>query len=69
MSQLHVRFDGQSWDFDMEELDLGDLSSDADIRRAAAEALDAPVAKLQNFAIEKSDDGDVTLRPQAVFGE
>ena len=68
--QVHVRHDGQSWDLTFDELDIGDLSSDQDVKVAVARHLDVPVGKLNNFALDRNaDTGDVTLRPQAVFGE
>ena len=69
MAQVHLRFEGQSWDWELAELDLGDLSSDADVKTAVAGAVNAPVGKLTYFQIERNaDTGDITLRPQAVFG-
>ena len=66
---LHVRHDGGSHDVPLTELDLGDLSTDQQVREAAASHLGVPVAKLQNYAVDKNTEtGDVTLRPQAVFG-
>jgi hypothetical protein len=67
-SMLHVRFDGRSFDVDMDTIDVGALSSDDDIRRAIAEHLSVPVSKLQAFAIDRNAaTGDMTLRPEAVF--
>lgn len=69
MAQLHIRFEGQSVDVEMAEVDLGDLSTEVQIKQAAANALSVPVVKFAAFAIDKNPDtGDVTLRPQAVFG-
>lgn len=70
MAQVHLRFEGNSWDWDFEELDLGDMSSDRDIKLAVAEKIDSPPGKLDNFSLTRNDEtGDVTLNPQAVFGE
>lgn len=70
MPEVHVRHDGQSWDFSFEQLDLGDLSEDSDVRTAVAEALDVPATKLANFSVDRnSETGDITVRPQAVFGK
>lgn len=69
VSQVHVRYDGQSFDMTTEELDVGDLSPDTDIRNAVARHLGAPNTKLNGFAIDRNQEtGDITLRPQAVFG-
>ena len=69
MSQLHIRFEGQSIDIAVEEVDLGDLSTDQDVLTAAAAHLDVPVAKFNNFLVDRNaETGDMTLRPQAIFG-
>jgi hypothetical protein len=69
MAQVHVRYEGHSYDMELVDLDLGDLSTDTDVRRAVAEALEAPVGKLAAFTIDRNQEtGDVTMRPQAVFG-
>ena len=69
MSMLHVRYEGQSHDVDMSELDLGDLSTDATVRVAVARHINVPEAKLAGFAVDRNTaTGDLTLRPQAVFG-
>ena len=69
MAEVHVRYEGQSMDFSMIDLDVGDLSTDQQIRRAVAGALDQPATKFDNFMLDRNaESGDVTLRPQAVFG-
>ena len=68
-SQLHVMYDGYSNDIDFEALDIGDLSTDTEVRTAVATYLDVPVAKMQNFTVDRNvETGDMTLRPQATFG-
>lgn len=67
--QVHIRYEGHSYDVTFEDLDIGDLSSEAQVRQAVARHLDAPPQKLANFAVDKNEEtGDITLRPQAVFG-
>ena len=66
---VHVRFDGRSLDLPFREMDLGDLSSDRDVRLAVANRLSQPVEKFDRYVIDRNKrTGDVTLRPQAVFG-
>jgi hypothetical protein len=69
MAQLHIRFDGRSIDVEMNDLDIGSLSTDNQVREAVARYLETPVQKLQAFALDRNDaTGDMTLRPEAVFG-
>jgi hypothetical protein len=67
--QLHIRFDGRSFDVDLNDLDVGVLSPDNDIRQAVATHLGVPLNKLQAFAVDRNQaTGQLTLRPEAVFG-
>jgi hypothetical protein len=56
-------------DITSDQLDVGMLSTDEQIRTAVAQHFDVPRTKLNNYAIDRNDEtGDITLRPQAVFG-
>ncbi len=66
---LHIRYEGRSHDLEQNELDLGDMSTDADVRMAVAVHFDQPLVKLEGFVVDRNlESGDITLRPQAVFG-
>lgn len=67
-SRIHLRYDGRSWDFAQNELDIGALSSDNDIRLAVSRALAIAPRKLSAYVIERHDNGNITVRPEAVFG-
>ncbi len=66
--RLHVRFEGRSWDFALAELDLGNMSSDDDVRNALARHFDVPVGKFRAYVVERHANGNLTVRPEAVFG-
>jgi hypothetical protein len=67
--QVHVFFNGQSWDLAQSALDIGTLSSDNDIRSRVAESLNVPAAKLASFTVDRNNETQhISLRPQAVFG-
>ena len=66
--QVHIRFDGRSWDIPLRTLDIGEASSDAEVREALARYLDVSVRKLASYVIEHHTSGDMTVRPEAVFG-
>lgn len=67
--QVHVFFDGRAWDLDFDNLDVGMLSTDADVRNKVAEALNVPSLKLANFSVDRNEETqDLVLRPAAVFG-
>ena len=65
---LHVRFRGLSRDVELATLQLNAHSPDAEVRRALARHLDVAEADLANHVIERHASGNVTLRPEAVFG-
>jgi hypothetical protein len=64
----HVRFAGRSFDIPLAEMDLGTLSADGQIRQAMARYLDVPYHKLDAYVVDRHANGNVTLRPEAVFG-
>jgi hypothetical protein len=65
---VHVRFEGQSWDIEWTVLDIGEASVDGEVRAAVARYLDVPVAKLAPYVVERHANGNITVRPEAVFG-
>jgi hypothetical protein len=65
---LHIRFDGRSFDLPLADLDVGVLSSDAEIKIALSGYLNVPVVKFRDYAVDRHETGNLTVRPQAVFG-
>jgi hypothetical protein len=65
---LHVRFDGRSTDIPLGDLDIGIGSSNDDVKRAVAAYLDVPVAKFRHYVVDRHATGNLTVRPEAVFG-
>jgi hypothetical protein len=65
---LHVRFEGHSRDLALADLDVGPLSSDAAIKQALARHLGVPEGKLRDYVIDRHETGNLTVRPEAVFG-
>ncbi len=67
--QIHVRLEGRSWDIPLNELDVGVLSTDNQIREAVAQNTGIPVAKFRGFDIERDNvTGEMTIFPSAIFG-
>ena len=67
MNYLHLRFDGQSNDIPLDELDVGDLSTEDEVKQSVASYMNVPVEKLETYKLDKTEDS-MTLRPNAVFG-
>ena len=65
---LHVRFEGRSRDIPLSELDVGPFASNDVIKQAVARFLEVPVAKLRDYTVDRHETGNLTVRPEAVFG-
>jgi len=65
---VHIRFEGRSVDVPQADLDVGEASSDNEIKRALARYLETPEAKLRDYVIDRHETGNMTVRPEAVFG-
>jgi hypothetical protein len=65
---LHVRFEGRSTDIPLGDLDIGLGSSNDDVKRAVAAYLDVPVDKFRQYTVDRHATGNLTVRPEAVFG-
>jgi hypothetical protein len=66
--KVHVRFEGQSWDIAFTVLDVGEASSDGEVRQALARYFEVPVLKWAPYVVERHANGNITVRPEAVFG-
>jgi hypothetical protein len=65
---VHIRFEGRSWSVPCSTLDVGDLSTDRDVRRALARYFNVPERKLAAYVVDRHANGNMTVRPEAVFG-
>jgi len=65
---VHIRFDGRSLDISQGDLDVGAVSSDNEIKRVLARHLEVPEARLRDYVIDRHETGNMTVRPEAVFG-
>lgn len=69
MATAHIMYDGQTYDVNMDDLDVGVLSTDQEIRNAISEKEGIPLNKINRYQIDRNEEtGNVTLRPEAVFG-
>lgn len=65
---IHIRFDGRSFDIPLSDLDIGTASNDEVIKRMLGNYLEVSPSKFQHYVIDRHSTGNLTLRPQAVFG-
>ena len=64
----HIRFDGRSLDVPLRELGVADAAAEQEIRRAVARHLEVSEERLRSYVLDRHETGNVTLRPEAVFG-
>jgi hypothetical protein len=65
---VHVRFDGRSLDVPLSGLDVGPGSDDRTLKRALARHLEVPEGALRDYVVDRHETGNLTVRPEAVFG-
>jgi hypothetical protein len=65
---LHVRFEGRSVDIPLSDLDMGRLPGDGEVKQAVARYLDVSVDKFRHYVVDRHETGNLTVRPEAVFG-
>lgn len=68
MTTLHLRHDGSSYDVTLARLGVYPSTSDNEIRAAVAAHFDINPDTIKRLVIEKEPNGNITLRPEAVFG-
>ena len=65
---IHVRFNGRSFDVPLSALDVGSRSRDVEIKRNLARHLEVSDARLEDYVVDRHANGNLTIRPEAVFG-
>ncbi len=68
LALVHIRFDGRSWDVSFDTLGVTARASDAEMRAALAHYLEVSDERLRFYVLERHLNGNMTLRPEAVFG-
>ena len=65
---VHVRVQGRSRDIAIDLLGLTPASPDELVREAVARFMEVPLDQLRYSVIERHANGNMTVRPEAVFG-
>jgi hypothetical protein len=65
---VHVRFEGRSLDLSERALNLHDSMTEAEIKRRIAQHLDVDVKRLEFYVVDRVPNGNIILRPEAVYG-
>ncbi|MEW6734853.1 MAG: hypothetical protein AB1489_26250 [Acidobacteriota bacterium] len=65
---VHVRFEGRSYDFTPDQLRLAANLPDAEIKRQLAQHLDVAAERFRFYIVDRTANGDLIIRPEAVYG-
>ena len=65
---LHVRYEGRSCDVPLNDLDVGTMSNDDQVKSRLAQYLSVPANRFEYYKVDRHETGNMTLRPEAVFG-
>jgi hypothetical protein len=65
---VHIRFEGRSYDFTERQLNIAGEMNDAEIKRRLAQHLDTSVDRFRYYVVDRTANGDLIVRPEAVYG-
>ncbi len=64
---VYVRYNGRTWEFAYNRLDLRENAADIDVKRAVERACELPANALAEFEVDRYETA-INVRPQAKFG-
>jgi hypothetical protein len=65
---IHVRFEGRSYDFSEQQLELTPGMNDAEIKERLVRHLEVSRERLNSYIVDRGPSGDLIVRPEAVYG-
>ncbi|MBV6623961.1 MAG: hypothetical protein KI793_13665 [Rivularia sp. (in: Bacteria)] len=65
---IHIRFEGRSYDVEQSQLGLQQSMSDTVIKQQLAQHFDVAINSFQYYVIDRRPNGDLIIRPEAVYG-
>ncbi|MGD1913071.1 MAG: hypothetical protein ACFB2X_20155 [Rivularia sp. (in: cyanobacteria)] len=65
---VHIRFEGRSYDIQKSELGLSGDISDSAIKQRLAQHFDVAINSFEYYVIDRRPNGDLIVRPEAVYG-
>jgi uncharacterized secreted protein with C-terminal beta-propeller domain len=67
-NEVYVTFKGQSANLMFADLNLTADMTDQEIRERVAQHFDRAVAEMDDYAVVREANGNITVRPSAEFG-
>ena len=65
---VHIRYDGRSVDLREEQLRVHAGMSDREIKEQVARHFDLGPKRLEDYIVDRTPQGDLVVRPEAVYG-
>ena len=65
---VHVRFEGHSYDLSENQLNLAMNMNDQEIMQQLAKHFDVARNRFQFYVVDRTVNGDLIVRPEAVYG-
>lgn len=65
---VHIRYDGRSVDVREEQLRVSAGMADREIKEQVARHFDVGAERLDTYVVDRTPNGDLVVRPEAVYG-
>ena len=65
---VHIRYEGRSVDVGEQQLGVHAGMSDREIRQRVARHFDVGAKRLADYVVDRTPNGDLVVRPEAVYG-
>lgn len=65
---IHIRYEGRSFDVKEPDLNVQAGMNDVAIKERIARHFQVSVDKLQFYVVDRTPNGDLIVRPEAVYG-
>ncbi len=65
---IHVRYEGRSFDVNEARVNAHAGLPDAKIKEQLARHLDVVCQRFDNYVVDRTPNGDLVIRPEAVYG-
>ena len=65
---IHIRYDGRSYDLPEAQVGIAASMSDVQIKQRLAQHFDVAVGSFQAYVVDRGPNGDLIIRPEAVYG-
>jgi hypothetical protein len=65
---VHIRYDGRSVDVREEQLRVNAGMTDREIKEQVARHFDLGLKQLDFYVVDRTPQGDLVVRPEAVYG-